>query len=208
MNKGKFITLEGGEGSGKSTSMSFITEWLEGQGIDYIATREPGGTDLAEEIRALFLTHRIEKVYDLTELLLVFAARVQHINEKIKPALDEGKWVVCDRFVDSTYVYQGIARQGDISKIDTLAKWVLQDCEPDLTLLFDVPVDVGLVRVNSRNKIDRLDDESHTFHQTVREAFLDRAKTNKHHVVIDANQSLDKVKKDTLSYLQALKDKK
>lgn len=205
INKGKFITLEGGEGSGKSTIMSFIIDWFKQEKIPYIATREPGGTELAEEIRALFLEPRTEKVHELTELLLVFAARVQHINEKIKPALDKGVWVLSDRFVDSTYVYQGTARSGDIDKIDTLAEWVLKDCRPDLTLLFDVPVDIGLARVEGGNKSDRLDQESLTFHQTVRDAFLDRAKQQDYYQVIDASQSLEKVQADVMLQLQSLK---
>lgn len=193
MSKGRFISLEGGEGSGKSTAISFIEEWLVTQNIDYIATREPGGTELAEEIRALFLKHRSEKVHNLTELLLVFASRVQHIKEKIKPALDQGMWVICDRFVDSSYVYQGVARGGDIQQIDTLTNWALQDYQPDLTLLLDVPVAIGLERVQQRNKSDRLDAESIAFHEMVRSAFLDRAKKSTHYQVIDASQPVNQV---------------
>lgn len=203
-SQGKFITLEGGEGSGKSTAIQSIETWLTEQNIDFISTREPGGTPMAEEIRALFLNHREETVHDLTELLLVFAARVQHIKEKIKPALAAGKWVICDRFIDSTYVYQGIARKGDMSKIDALASWVLVDCQPDMTLLFDVPVEIGLQRVDGRNKKDRLDAESQQFHQMIRDGFLARAKDNANHRVIDASQSLEKVQQDLLNILQTL----
>lgn len=205
MIKGKFITLEGGEGSGKSTCVAFIKAWLEENNIEYIVTREPGGTPLAEEIRSLILSHREEKMHDETELLLMFAARSQHINEKIKPAIEAGKWVISDRFVDSSYVYQGAARGGDLTQIDQLAAWVLQGCKPDITLLFDVPVDVGLSRVAKRAQSDRLDDEPVAFHQMVREAFLQRMETNDHYALIDAAQSIDQVNHDVKAQLEQLK---
>lgn len=205
MRKGKFITLEGGEGSGKSTCMAFIKAWLEENNIEYIVTREPGGTPLAEEIRSLILSHREEKMHDETELLLMFAARSQHINEKIKPAIEAGKWVISDRFVDSSYVYQGAARGGNLAQIDQLAAWVLQGCKPDRTLLFDVPVDVGLSRVAKRAQSDRLDDEPVAFHQMVRDAFLQRVKTNDHYALINAAQSVEQVNRDVKDQLEHLK---
>lgn len=204
MKKGKFVCLEGGEGSGKSTAVATIEKWFQANNIDYILTREPGGTELAEEIRALFLKHRDEKVHDLTELLLVFAARVQHIKEKIKPALDQGVWVLSDRFVDSSYVYQGAARNGNIEQIDTLSDWVLSDCTPDHTLLLDVPVDIGMERVGKRAKSDRLDEESLGFHEIVRNAFLARAESGNGYTVIDASQSIDNVNQDILFCLNKL----
>lgn len=193
--KGKFISLEGGEGSGKSTSLSYILSWLEERSIPFITTREPGGTPLAEEIRSLVLSERAEKVHDLTELLLVFAARAQHINEKIKPALESGVCVVSDRFVDSSFVYQGVARQGDLKKISALAEWVVSDCLPDKTILLDVPVTIGLSRVQLREEhANRLDKESILFHERVRSGFMARAKADKDRfAVIDASQSLDLV---------------
>lgn len=205
MRKGKFITLEGGEGSGKSTCMAFIKAWLEENNIEYIVTREPGGTPLAEEIRSLILSHREEKMHDETELLLMFAARSQHINEKIKPAIEAGKWVISDRFVDSSYVYQGAARGGNLAQIDQLAAWVLQGCKPDRTILFDVPVDVGLSRVAKRAQSDRLDDEPVAFHQMVRDAFLQRVKTNDHYALINAAQSIERVNRDVKDQLEHLK---
>jgi len=205
MRKGKFITLEGGEGSGKSTCIDFIKTWLDENNIEYIVTREPGGTPLAEEIRSLILSHREETVHDETELLLMFAARSQHINEKIKPAIEAGKWVISDRFVDSSYVYQGAARGGDLAKIDQLAAWVLQNCKPDRTLLFDVPVEIGLSRVVKRAQSDRLDDEPIAFHKMVREAFLQRLKTNDHYCLIDAAQSIELVNQDVKAQLEQLK---
>lgn len=205
MIKGKFITLEGGEGSGKSTCIKYIKAWLESQNIEYIITREPGGTPLAEEIRNMILSHREEKIHDETELLLMFAARTQHIKEKIKPAIDAGKWVISDRFVDSSYVYQGAARGGDLKKIDQLAEWVLQGCKPDKTLLFDVPVDIGLSRVEKRAQSDRLDDEPVVFHQMVRDAFLAREKTSNHYCLIDASQPIENVNLAVRQELEKLK---
>ncbi|MCZ2722243.1 dTMP kinase [Marinomonas sp. 15G1-11] len=192
--RGKFISLEGGEGSGKSTSLAHILSWLDERNIPFITTREPGGTPLAEEIRSLVLNERDEKVHDMTELLLVFASRAQHINEKIKPALDSGVCVISDRFVDSSFVYQGVARQGNLAIISTLTDWVVGQCLPDKTILLDVPVEIGLARVQARQKIDRLDKESVLFHESVRSGFMDRAKADvKRFSVIDASQALDLV---------------
>lgn len=193
--RGKFISLEGGEGSGKTTAIHFIREWLDDRKIPYIMTREPGGTPLAEEIRQLILTPREEAVNDVTELLLVFAARAQHLAEKIQPELNKGVWVISDRFLDSSYVYQGKARGGDLAMLDQLANWVVGDNKPDATLVLDVPVEVGQERVVQRQHQDRLDKESLAFHQKVRDGFLDRAKADPKRVkVVDASQSLESVK--------------
>jgi dTMP kinase len=193
--RGKFISLEGGEGSGKTTAIHFIRQWLDEQKIPYIMTREPGGTPLAEEIRQLVLTPRDEAVNDVTELLLVFAARAQHLAEKIQPALEEGIWVVSDRFLDSSYVYQGKARGGDIVMLDQLANWVVGDNKPDATLVLDVPVEIGQERVAQRQHQDRLDKESLAFHQKVRDGFLEQGKADPKRVkIIDASQPLESVK--------------
>lgn len=193
--RGKFISLEGGEGSGKTTAIQFIQQWLEQHSIPYIMTREPGGTPLAEEIRKLILSPREEKVNDVAELLLVFAARAQHLAEKIQPALDEGIWVISDRFLDSSYVYQGKARGGDVAVLDQLSRWVVGENKPDATLLLDVPVELGQERVVQRQHQDRLDKESLSFHQKVRDGFLERADVEPDRVkVIDASQSLESVK--------------
>ncbi|NVK75509.1 MAG: dTMP kinase [Oceanospirillaceae bacterium] len=203
--RGKFISLEGGEGSGKTTAIHFIREWLDVHDIPYVMTREPGGTPLAEEIRQLILTPRDEAVNDVTELLLVFAARAQHIAEKIKPALDKGFWVISDRFLDSSYVYQGKARGGDLAMLDQLADWVVSDSKPDATLLLDVPVELGQKRVVLRNHQDRLDKESLSFHQKVRDGFRDRAKADSQRVkIIDASLPLDAVKKQIEEQLRQL----
>lgn len=205
--RGKFISLEGGEGSGKTTAIHFIRQWLDDHKIPYIMTREPGGTPLAEEIRQLVLTPRDESVNDVTELLLVFAARAQHLAEKIQPALDKGTWVISDRFLDSSYVYQGKARGGDITMLDQLANWVVGDNKPDATLVLDVPVELGQERVVQRQHQDRLDKESLTFHQKVREGFLERAEADPKRVkVVDASQSLESVKSQIEEQLAKLNE--
>ncbi|MBU1294249.1 MAG: dTMP kinase [Gammaproteobacteria bacterium] len=205
--RGKFISLEGGEGSGKTTAIHFIRQWLDDHKIPYIMTREPGGTPLAEEIRQLVLTPRDESVNDVTELLLVFAARAQHLAEKIQPALDKGTWVISDRFLDSSYVYQGKARGGDIAMLDQLANWVVGDNKPDATLVLDVPVELGQERVVQRQHQDRLDKESFAFHQKVRDGFLERAEADPKRVkIVDASQSLESVKSQIEEQLAKLNE--
>lgn len=194
MTQGKFITLEGGEGSGKSTCLAYIQDWLTRHNVAFIVTREPGGTHLAEEIRQLVLSERAEVVHDVTELLLMFAARAQHVRETILPALTQGIWVISDRFVDSSYVYQGLARGGDLHKIRTLSDWTVGDCLPDQTFLFDVPVEIGQARVALRKQADRLDKESLTFHQTVRDGFLALAAEHPERFsVLDAAKPLETI---------------
>nr|A6VXL0.1 RecName: Full=Thymidylate kinase; AltName: Full=dTMP kinase [Marinomonas sp. MWYL1] len=205
--RGKFISLEGGEGSGKTTAIHFIRQWLDDHKIPYIMTREPGGTPLAEEIRQLVLTPRDESVNDVTELLLVFAARAQHLAEKIQPALEKGTWVISDRFLDSSYVYQGKARGGDIAMLDQLANWVVGDNKPDATLVLDVPVELGQERVVQRQHQDRLDKESFAFHQKVRDGFLERAEADPKRVkIVDASQSLESVKSQIEEQLAKLNE--
>lgn len=191
---GRFVTIEGGDGVGKSTNIEFIANKLRQSNISFIETREPGGTALAEEIRQLLLRQREERVAENTELLLMFAARAQHIDKVIKPALVEGKWVLCDRFTDSTFAYQGGGRGIDESKISNLAALVHSDLQPDFTLLFDAPIDVALSRVSSRGEKDRIDGEQKEFFINVRSTYLKLAKENSHRFrVIDASQSLDEV---------------
>ncbi|MEL0624434.1 dTMP kinase [Marinomonas arenicola] len=203
---GKFISLEGGEGSGKSTAIICIQRWLDAENIDYIMTREPGGTVLAEEIRGLILASRDEAVDDMTELLLMFAARAQHMSQKIRPALEQGLWVISDRFIDSSFVYQGRARGGDTEKLNTLTEWVVGDNKPDATLLLDVPVDIGMQRVADRKNADRLDKESIEFHEKVRQGFLEQADLEPERIkVIDASQPLEQVSAQIVTQLDALK---
>ncbi|MDP5055907.1 dTMP kinase [Marinomonas hwangdonensis] len=203
--RGKFISLEGGEGSGKTTAIHCIRQWLDARNIPYIMTREPGGTPLAEEIRQLILSPRDETVNNTTELLLVFAARAQHLAEKIQPALEKGSWVISDRFLDSSYVYQGKARGGDTEILNQLADWVVGDSKPDATLVLDVPVELGQERVVQRQHQDRLDKESLAFHQKVRDGFLERAQAEPGRVkVIDASLSLDLVQQQIEHQLSQL----
>lgn len=203
--RGKFISLEGGEGSGKTTAIHCIRQWLDARNIPYIMTREPGGTPLAEEIRQLILSPRDETVNNTTELLLVFAARAQHLAEKIQPALEKGSWVISDRFLDSSYVYQGKARGGDTEILNQLADWVVGDNKPDATLVLDVPVELGQERVVQRQHQDRLDKESLAFHQKVRDGFLERAQAEPGRVkVIDASLSLDLVQQQIEHQLSQL----
>lgn len=202
---GKFISLEGGEGAGKSSAIKAIEAWLQRQGIDYVLTREPGGTPMAEEIRELVLSARDEKVSPNTELLLVFAARVQHLSEKILPAMAQGKWVISDRFVDSSYVYQGIARGIDETIIDALVETFLKGQLPDKTLLLDVPVEIGMSRVQTRGDSNRLDGESIAFHEKVRHGFLKRAaQDSMRFSVIDASQSMASVEQQIMAQLDQL----
>ncbi|MDM3872265.1 dTMP kinase [Porticoccus sp. W117] len=192
--RGKFITLEGTEGVGKTTNMAFIQQWLTDQCIDFVTTREPGGTPLAEDIRHLLLTHRDEAVDETAELLLMFAARSQHIAQVIEPALAAGKWVLCDRFTDATYAYQGGGRGQSTEHIAQLEQLVQGDLRPDLTLLLDLPVDVGLQRARKRSDPDRFEAERQQFFTRVRDAYLERARQQpKRCQVVDASLPLEQV---------------
>lgn len=192
---GKFITLEGGEGAGKSTNLAFIQAFLEQQGIEVVATREPGGTELGEAIRGLLLDATYQNMASDTELLLMFAARAQHLAEKIKPALEAGKWVISDRFTDASYAYQGAARGLGFAKIAELENFVQQGFVPDHTFVFDLPVEIGMSRVASRGQgTDRIEQEQAEFFNQVRQAYLQRATTRPGcYTVLDASQSLDQV---------------
>ncbi len=192
--KGKFITVEGGEGAGKSTNLELIKELLEAAGHPVLFTREPGGTPLGEEIRAMLLGHRHDGMAPETELLLMFGARAEHLNRKIIPALNAGTWVLCDRFTDATYAYQGGGRGIATERIQSLEQWVQHDLRPDLTLLLDLPVEVGLERVGRRSAPDRFESEARHFFQSVRACYLDIAKKEPERVkVIDASVPLPKV---------------
>ena len=151
--RGVFITIEGGEGVGKSTNIATLESWLQAEGIGYCMTREPGGTPLAEDIRALLLANRSETLVPTTELLMMFAARAQHIQAVIEPALAAGKWVICDRFTDATYAYQGGGRGMPVAMIGQLEQLVQGDLRPDLTLLLDAPVAVGMARAGDRGEL-------------------------------------------------------
>lgn len=178
MSRGKLITLEGGEGVGKTTNLNFIKTYLAEHRIPVLLTREPGGTRLAEKIRGLLLSHDEEDITEQAELLLLFAARSQHINNIILPALSKGTWVLCDRFTDATYAYQGGGRNMSISAIRWLESFVQAGLEPDVTLLLDAPVETGLRRARQRAELDRFESESLSFFERVRRSYLLQAELN------------------------------
>ena len=195
MQQDVFITLEGVEGAGKSTLMAYAAEYFSEKGREVIQTREPGGTKTGEQIRAILLDSDNETLTDNTELLLMFAARMQHIDEVIKPALSSGKIVICDRFTDATYAYQGAGRGLDTTRIEALEKWVQQGLKPDITLLFDLDIETGLRRANQRSDADRFEQEEISFFERIRSCYLKRAKEeSKRFRIIDASQSFENVK--------------
>jgi len=195
--KGCFITLEGSEGVGKSTNLAFIQQWLEEQGHQPLMTREPGGTPMAEEMRELLLSQREETVSEKAELLLMFAARAQHLDQKILPVLERGGCVVSDRFTDATYAYQGYARGLNLDWIAQLEQLVQEQVRPDLTILLDLPTDVAQQRVTRRGTTDRFEQEKNTFFDRVRQGYLTRAEAEpERFAVIDAGQPLEKVQQD------------
>lgn len=189
--RGRFITLEGLEGVGKTTNLAFMATWLERHQVRFIVTREPGGTPLAEAIRDLLLAPRDERVDHWSELLLVFAARAQHLNTVILPALEAGTWVLCDRFTDATYAYQGAGRgipAGDIARLEQL---VQGDLRPDRVVLLDAPADIGLARARQRGTLDRFETERASFFQRARAVYLERAAAApERYARIDAAQPL------------------
>jgi dTMP kinase len=193
-SRGLFITVEGGEGVGKSTNMAFLEQHLSELGIDLVVTREPGGTRLGEDVRELLLKPRAEAVAPSAELLLIFAARAQHIAEVIEPALAQGRWVLCDRFTDATYAYQGGGRQLPAAIIRELEQLVQADLRPDYTLLLDAPVDVGMSRARGRGELDRFEQEQTAFFERVRSTYLQLAgEGSGRYRVIDASRSLAEV---------------
>lgn len=195
-DRGLFINIEGGEGVGKSTNLGFLENFLRDNGVDVVITREPGGTLLGEEIRDLLLQLREEAVNPVAELLLIFAARAQHIAELIEPALAAGKWVLSDRFTDATYAYQcggrGVKRE-TVAQLETLVQGALR---PDFTVLLDAPVSVGMRRANKRGDLDRFEQETIAFFERVRSAYLQQAEVHgERYRVIDASQSLVNVQR-------------
>lgn len=191
----KFITLEGSEGVGKTTNLEHIKTLLTELGIDFVVTREPGGTELGEQLRELLLGHKHDGMADETELLMMFASRAEHLDKVIKPALAKGQWVLCDRFTDATYAYQGGGRGIDFKRIEILEDYVQGSCRPDLTLLLDAPIEVGRERANKRSAPDRFEKEQVDFFNKVREAYLKRATNDPERMkVIDAALELDAVK--------------
>ena len=207
---GRFITFEGGEGVGKSTNIQFCADWLRQRGIDVLVTREPGGTPVAETIRnQLLKAHHAEPVDPMAELLLVFAARAQHINALIRPALAAGQWVLCDRFTDSTVAYQGFGRGLPQAWIDDLKQLVQRGLEPDCTFLLDAPLSVGLERARGRAVMtgevtDRFEQEQQAFFERVQQGFHWLAEQNPRVRLIDAARPLEQVQQQLLVVMQEL----
>lgn len=201
---GRFITVEGTEGAGKTSNIAFLQARLEAVGKTVVLTREPGGTPLGEAIRDLLLTGRGDGMAVDTELLLMFAARAEHIAQLIRPALARGEWVLCDRFTDATYAYQGGGRRIDIDRIAALEHWVQGNLRPDLTIVLDVPVEVGLARAGRRSAPDRFEREQLAFHEAVRAAYRTIAAREPARVqVVDAEQPLPRVQADLGRVLDA-----
>lgn len=204
--RGRFITVEGTEGVGKSTNLAFVSELLQDWGQTVVQTREPGGTPLAEQIRDLLLQNRPEVVSHKTELLLVFAARAQHLEQLIEPTLERGDWVLCDRFTDATYAYQGGGRGLDKALIELLEARVQEALRPDLTIILDIEPEVGLARAAARAELDRFEQEDIAFFNRVRSAYRARAEQfPERYLVINAGQPLDKVQADLKSALEQVK---
>ncbi|KTS71213.1 thymidylate kinase [Pseudomonas oryzihabitans] len=205
---GLFITLEGPEGAGKSTNRDYLAELLGGSGREVVLTREPGGTPLAERIREILLTPAAEPMAVDTELLLMFAARAQHLAQVVRPALARGALVLCDRFVDATYAYQGGGRGVPVERIATLEAFVLGDLQPDLTLVFDLPVEIGLARAARRGALDRFEQEQRAFFEAVRQTYLQRAQARpERYSIIDASRTLVEVQADLRALVARLESR-
>ena len=201
-----FISIEGIEGAGKSTQLAFIQRYLTEKNIKLTVTREPGGTEVGEQIRGLLLAPTEKGMAVDTELLLMFAARAEHIEQLIKPALKRGEWVLSDRFTDATFAYQGGGRGIDKQRITEIANWTLKGINPDMTLLFDLPVELGQQRVLSRNQgVDRFEQEKVDFFQRIRERYLERAHDEPNRIkIIDASQSIADIELQITKHLQPL----
>ena len=204
--RGLFITMEGGEGVGKSTNLSFLEQQLKSHGIDIMVTREPGGSRLGEDLRHLLLEVRDETVDSMAELLLMFAARAQHIKTRIEPALAAGVWVLCDRFTDATFAYQCGGRGIDRNAVSTLETLVQGRLRPDCTLLLDAPVAVGMARAKNRGVLDRFEQEERDFYERVRATYLEIAESSSgRYRVIDASQPLERVQHQLLKVCSELR---
>jgi dTMP kinase len=207
---GRFITLEGIEGAGKSTVARFVRDWLTERGITVRATREPGGTPLAERVRELVLNRQGEAITPATETLLMFAGRGLHVENLIRPSLSRGEWVVCDRFTDATRAYQGAGRGVSMAWIEQLASEVQRGLQPDCTLLLDLPVELGLQRVRQRSgttaPTDRFEEEPAKFFERVREAYLALARAEPARIrIIDASRSVAEVQNQVAAVLETLR---
>ena len=200
-SRGRFITLEGTEGVGKSSNLQQVCEVLEQSGIPFVQTREPVGTDVAERLRQILLADSQEDILSITELLVVFAARAQHLAHVIEPSLARGEWVVCDRFTDATFAYQGHARGVNLDQIAVLEQWVQQGRQPDLTILLDLDPRVAMARIADRPK-DRMEQEQLKFYEAVRQGYLQRATQHSRFTVIDASAGLADVSSQVAKCVQ------
>ncbi|WP_020560666.1 dTMP kinase [Thiofilum flexile] len=202
MMRGQLITFEGGEGGGKSTQLPLAAAYLREQGLEVITTREPGGTQIGEAIRGVLLNPDLPPMHPDTELLLMFAARNEHIQSAILPALAQGTWVLCDRFTDATYAYQGFGRGLDQARIAQLETWVQGVLRPDHILLFDLTVKTGMQRAKKRGAMDRFEQESYDFFERIRVGYLERAKTySQQYRIVNAEQALEHVTQQMIQYL-------
>ncbi|MEX1034127.1 MAG: dTMP kinase [Cellvibrionaceae bacterium] len=202
---GRFITLEGGEGVGKSTNLSFVHRYLLARGYSVVLTREPGGTPLAETLRELLLRKSTEPLSHLTELLLIFAARAQHLDQVIRPALARGDWVLCDRFTDATYAYQGYGRGLGTELIAELERLIHPHLQPDLTLLLDMDIELGLSRARERGEPDRIESEQQAFFEAVRAGYMALAEQNPgRFAIVDASLPLESVQQAIQAHLDVL----
>ena len=202
MNEAKFITLEGVDGAGKSTHIDFIKSYFISKSLDYILTREPGGTILGEKIREILLN---DEMSPITESLLMFAARSEHLSQLIQPNLKNGVTVICDRFTDSSYAYQSGGKDVSISTIEQLKSIVQEDLEPDLTLLFDLPVELSIERLNNSRVLDLFEKQNYEFHQKVRESYLNNANQNKDRFyIIDSTRSINDIQDEITKILDII----
>lgn len=205
MSRGYFVVLEGIEGAGKSTHTAFLAAWLRERGIEVVTAREPGGTPLGERLRDILLDPEVTGMPPQAELLLMFAARSASLREVIRPALDAGSWIVCDRFVDSSYAYQSYGRGVPLQHVEALERRVLGDLRPDLTIILDAPVRLGLSRKAGPDSGDRFEQESRAFFDRVRAGYLERAMAGgDRYRIVDASQSLPQVQTDLKDVIRAL----
>jgi len=208
VNGGKFITVEGTEGVGKSTNIAFIQNLIESRGVELVISREPGGTPLAEELREILLNKRDELFDPTAELLTVFAARAQHLNTVILPALAQGKWVLCDRFTDATFAYQGAGRGLSLDVIAGLESIVQQGRQPDMTIFLDIDVRTGLERASARAELDRFESEKIEFFERVRAGYKSRVNSRpEKFLVVDAGKPLEEVQSSILTKFEPLLDR-
>ena len=205
MKRGLFITLEGGEGAGKSTNATWLADYLRSCGKTVFVTREPGGTEVGEAIRGVLLSPDLPAMNADTELLLMFAARNEHLHTKILPALEQGIWVICDRFTDATYAYQGYGRGITLARIAELEQWVQGDIRPDYVILFDLDVTTGMARAQARGRSDRFEQEHTAFFERIRAGYQQRAKQfPARYPIIHAGETLDAVREQLLAVAERI----